>query len=238
MAHKKGMGSSDNGRDSKSKRLGVKMYGGQVARAGNIIVRQRGTKYHAGDNAYLGKDFTIHAKIDGTVKFRRGFKNRVFVNILPVGDVPETVASMPTAKKASPKAETPKKESPKKETPKKETPKKEAPKKAATAVAKEAPKAKAKPAAKAAPKAKGKKDDFKKIEGVGPKIAGLLNDAGILTFAMLAETEPDKIREILAEAGNRYKMHDPTTWPQQAGLAAADKWDELEKLQDELKGGR
>ncbi|MEZ5056384.1 MAG: 50S ribosomal protein L27 [Saprospiraceae bacterium] len=85
MAHKKRW-VFDNARDSKSKRLGVKMYGGQVAKAGNIIVRQQGTKFHAGENVYLGKDWTIHAKIDGTVKFSRGYKNRVFVNILPVGD--------------------------------------------------------------------------------------------------------------------------------------------------------
>ncbi|MCB0662914.1 MAG: 50S ribosomal protein L27 [Saprospiraceae bacterium] len=211
MAHKKGMGSSDNGRDSKSKRLGVKMYGGQVAKAGNILVRQRGTKFHAGENVYLSKDFSIHAKIDGTVNFSRGYKNRVFVNILPFGDVPETVAAMPKAPKATAKVEAP---------------------------VKEAPKAEEKPAKKAAPAANGDADDLKKIEGVGPKIASLLNDAGILTFVQLAETDPEKIKEILAEAGNRYKMHDPTTWPTQAGLAAAGNWEELEKLQDELKGGR
>ena len=79
MAHKKGVGSTDNGRDSKSKRLGVKLFGGQAAKAGNIIVRQRGTKYHAGENAYLAKDFTIHAKVDGVVSFRRR-KNNAGVN--------------------------------------------------------------------------------------------------------------------------------------------------------------
>ena len=71
MAHKKGVGSTDNGRDSKSKRLGVKLFGGQVARAGNIIVRQRGTKFHAGENVYAGRDFTLHAKVDGLVKFQK-----------------------------------------------------------------------------------------------------------------------------------------------------------------------
>lgn len=70
MAHKKGVGSSDNGRDSKSKRLGVKLFGGQVAKAGNILVRQRGTKFHAGENTYLGKDFTVHAQVAGTVAFK------------------------------------------------------------------------------------------------------------------------------------------------------------------------
>ncbi len=90
----------------------------------------------------------------------------------------------------------------------------------------------------ATPEATAKPDDLKKIEGIGPKIASLLNDAGITTFAGLAETEADKIREILLAAGSRYKMHDPTTWPAQSALAANGEWDALGTLQDELKGGR
>ena len=91
-----------------------------------------------------------------------------------------------------------------------------------------------------APKAKSsaKGDDLKKIEGIGPKIAELLVSAGIPTFALLAETEAERIKEILTEAGSRYQMHDPTTWPEQAALAAADKWDELKALQDALDGGK
>ena len=81
-------------------------------------------------------------------------------------------------------------------------------------------------------------DDLKKIEGIGPKIASILNEAGIMTFAELAGAEVDKLKEILEGAGSRYKAHDPSTWPQQAGLAAEGKWDELQKLQDELDGGR
>lgn len=81
MAHKKGVGSSDNGRDSISKRLGVKLFGGQQAIAGNIIVRQRGTKFHPGSNVGLGKDFTIYALADGVVSFKKGRKNRTFVNV-------------------------------------------------------------------------------------------------------------------------------------------------------------
>ncbi|MBK8195676.1 MAG: 50S ribosomal protein L27 [Lewinellaceae bacterium] len=76
MAHKKGVGSSDNGRDSKSKRLGVKLFGGEHAIAGNILIRQRGTKYHAGENVYMGRDHTLHAAIDGIVTFKRGRKDR------------------------------------------------------------------------------------------------------------------------------------------------------------------
>ena len=83
MAHKKGVGSSKNGRESESKRLGVKIFGGQTAVAGNIIVRQRGTKHHPGNNVYLGKDHTLHAKIDGTVKFTKKKNNRSYVSILP-----------------------------------------------------------------------------------------------------------------------------------------------------------
>jgi large subunit ribosomal protein L27 len=81
MAHKKGVGSSDNGRDSKSKRLGVKLFGGQVARAGNIIVRQRGTRFHLGENVGIGRDHTIYALIDGTISFRRGRLDRTFISV-------------------------------------------------------------------------------------------------------------------------------------------------------------
>ena len=83
MAHKKGVGSSDNGRDSHSNRLGVKLFGGQTARAGNIIIRQRGTKFHPGKNVGIGKDHTIYALVDGKVSFRKGMKNRTFVNVMP-----------------------------------------------------------------------------------------------------------------------------------------------------------
>jgi large subunit ribosomal protein L27 len=82
MAHKKGVGSSDNGRDSKSKRLGVKLFGGQTAVAGNIIIRQRGTKFHPGRNVGMGKDFTIYALTDGTVAFKTGKRDRTYVNIV------------------------------------------------------------------------------------------------------------------------------------------------------------
>ena len=83
MAHKKGVGSSKNGRESESKRLGVKIFGGQPAIAGNIIVRQRGTKHHPGENVYLGKDYTLHAKVDGIVKFTKKKDNRSYVSIEP-----------------------------------------------------------------------------------------------------------------------------------------------------------
>ncbi len=81
-------------------------------------------------------------------------------------------------------------------------------------------------------------DDLTAIEGIGPKISELLQQAGIRTFADLAASTPERIREILTAAGNRYKVHDPTTWPQQAKLAAEGKWDELKALQDQLHGGK
>jgi large subunit ribosomal protein L27 len=83
MAHKKGAGSSRNGRESESKRLGIKLYGGQIAKAGNIIVRQRGTKHRAGQNVGLGKDHTLFALIDGKVQFRRKHDNKSYVSVLP-----------------------------------------------------------------------------------------------------------------------------------------------------------
>jgi large subunit ribosomal protein L27 len=236
MAHKKGVGSTDNGRDSKSKRLGVKLYGGQAATAGNIIVRQRGTRFHPGENVYMGKDFTLHAAVDGKIIFQKKRLNRTFVSVIPEGQtevfdvIKETKVPVARALATDGGAAAPAKEAKPEKT--------EAPK--------EEPKAE-----KAAPKKKaagdkitlpsGKKitaDDLKVIEGIGPKIAQLFNDAGINTWQELADAEVDKLNAILAEAGSRYQMHDPTTWPKQAALAAAGQWEELEKYQDELKGGR
>lgn len=207
MAHKKGEGSTQNGRDSNAKRLGVKLFGGQVAVAGNIIVRQRGTKFHAGDNVYMGKDYTLHASVAGKVAYRKTRRDRTFVSVVPF-DVPETVATITKpATKPAEKVAIP----------------------VAVAVKAAAP-------AAAAPAAKN--DDLKKIEGVGPAIEKLLHAAGITTFAGMAATAPEKIKEVLVEAGSRFGFHDPSTWPQQAGLAAEGKWDELKKLQDELEGGK
>ncbi len=83
MAHKKGVGSSKNGRESESKRLGVKIFGGQAALAGNILVRQRGTQHYPGENVYMGKDHTLHAKVDGVVQFQKKRDNRSYVSVTP-----------------------------------------------------------------------------------------------------------------------------------------------------------
>ena len=83
MAHKKGVGSSKNGRESESKRLGIKVFGGQFAKAGNIIVRQRGTVHHPGENVGMGKDNTLFALVDGMVVFRRKKDNRSYISVEP-----------------------------------------------------------------------------------------------------------------------------------------------------------
>ena len=230
MAHKKGVGSTDNGRDSKSKRLGVKLFGGQHAKAGNILVRQRGTKYHPGENVYMGKDFTLHAEIEGTVTFRRRRKNRLYVNVMPNGSSNGNGAAA-VAAPAKEEAPAPKAE----------------PVKAAAAPVEEAPAAKEEaPKAKASKSEKitlpsGKKikhDDLKVIEGVGPKIATILEEGGITTWEELANAPTEKVKELLEAAGPRYRVHDPATWSKQAQLAHEGQWEELEALQDRLDGGR
>ncbi|THD75017.1 50S ribosomal protein L27 [Thalassobius vesicularis] len=89
MAHKKAGGSSRNGRDSDGRRLGVKLFGGQTAIPGNIIVRQRGTKWWPGEGVGLGKDHTIFATAEGKVTFRKGLKGRTFISVLPVAEAAE-----------------------------------------------------------------------------------------------------------------------------------------------------
>lgn len=154
MAHKKGAGSSRNGRESHSKRLGIKIFGGQPAIAGNIIVRQRGTPHNPGLNVGIGKDHTLFALIDGHVEFKKKADNRSYVSVLPFETAP--VVEAPKAKPAV-KAEKKVVEAPVEEAPK--APKAEAKKAAAPAeeAKEEAPKAKkaAAPKAKKADKEEG-----------------------------------------------------------------------------------
>ena len=89
MAHKKAGGSSRNGRDSAGRRLGVKKYGGELVIGGNILVRQRGTKFYPGTNVGMGKDHTIFATAEGNVKFHKGLKGRTFISVLPVAEAAE-----------------------------------------------------------------------------------------------------------------------------------------------------
>jgi large subunit ribosomal protein L27 len=147
MAHKKGAGSSKNGRESHSKRLGVKLFGGQAIIAGNIIVRQRGTAHNPGLNVGIGKDHTLFALADGVVKFQKGFKGRSFVHVLPISAdaAPADAPAKAPAKKAAP---APVAEAAAEAAPVAEAPAKKAPAKKADAPAAEK-KAPAKKAAKA-----------------------------------------------------------------------------------------
>jgi large subunit ribosomal protein L27 len=268
MAHKKGVGSTKNGRDSESKRLGVKIYGGQLARAGNILVRQRGTRFHPGQGVGIGKDHTIFATVDGTVVFRRKRNNRTFISVLPAGS--DMAELKPSAKKAAGKAAKPKQVE-KAEAPvaeeaadiveaaeeaavldappagELEDVQKEAAEETVAEASEELTEEAVAEAVEETPEvvkeaveeaAEVKADDLRKIEGIGPKIAEILTNNGIATFEAMAGKTPDEIREVLLTAGKRYASHNPDTWPLQAEMAAAGNWDELKELQDKLKGGR
>ncbi len=244
MAHKKGVGSSDNGRDSRPKYLGVKMFGGEHAIAGNIIVRQRGTRFHPGLNVGIGKDHTLYALIEGTVAFKKSRRDRTFVNILPlVTEVQETVAEMPKepAKKAAPVKKTvtvaaPEvvNEAPVVEAAAIEDIASDTTETASETLIEEVVETTTTPVAES----NEAEDNLKVVEGIGPKIETLLKEGGIRTFRQLADASPESIKEILSAAGARYAVHDPATWPRQAEFAADGKWDELEKWQDEMSGGK
>ncbi len=184
MAHKKGVGSSKNGRESESKRLGVKIYGGQYAKAGNILVRQRGTQHNPGENVGIGKDHTLFALIEGTVMFKKKRKNRSYVSIEPIVNGDAAVAEAPAAAtKAEP----------------------------AKSVKIEAKTEKKSPESDVA-----EADDLKKIEGIGPKLEEVFNEAGINTYADLASASLEKLNKILEDAGSRYASKDPAPWIEQA----------------------
>ncbi len=245
MAHKKGVGSTDNGRDSKSKRLGVKLFGGETALAGNVLVRQRGTKFHPGRNVYMGKDFTLHAQIDGKVSFVKRRLNRTFVEVLPFEDQILVEEKEPEIKIDPQPTEPEVKEDPVVTEPEDKKEPEVEPTEPTTTEPKDKKDSEVEPKPPVKPKTitlpsgkKVKENDLKLVEGVGPKIAGLLEAAAIKTWADLAAASIDTLKGILDEAGSRYQMHNPSTWPQQAQLASEGKWEELETLQDELKGGR
>ncbi len=212
MAHKKGQGSTRNGRDSNPKYLGVKSADGQTIHAGTIIVRQRGTKIKPGKNVGVGRDHTLFALENGIVRFERAFGGGKKASVYAPENDPKSTGET--------KASAPKNE------------KKAKPKKAA------APKAAPKAEKPAPAKADNKPDDLKKIEGVGPKIAEHLTNAGFATFEAVSNATVEQLQEVLTNAGPRYRMHNPGTWPAQAKLAFEGKWDELKKWQDELDGGK
>ena len=281
MAHKKGVGSTDNGRDSHSKRLGVKLFGGQAARAGNIIIRQRGTKYHPGENVYMGKDFTLHAKVDGKVTFRKSRLNRMYVSIDPTSSEADQAQQQAAGSQVQRKSEQqPVATATATNTGDESTNDntsvevdatlagttnegpvhlEDAPEmpdvapgitdEAELAVANNPDQADAlntagvtgsdMPESVVLPA--GRKielNDLTVIEGVGPAIAGLLSASGINSWQALADADDDFIQGILDDAGPNYSVHNPATWKQQAALAADGNWDELQQLQDSLRGGK
>lgn len=244
MAHKKGVGSTDNGRDSKSKRLGVKLFGGQKAVAGNILVRQRGTKYHPGENVYMGRDHTLHAAIDGIVEFRRSKHDRSFVSVVPVPEVAETVAKSPIVKVPTRVKQA---AAPAEKTAPVAVAEEPVAEVVAAPVVEEAPVAetaapevteKAAAPKKAAAKKGPKPDDLKIVEGIGPKIEQLLKEGGIANWEELAAAPVERLKEILEAAGSRYQIHDPSSWPAQAKFAAEGRWEDLKDYQEMLIGGR
>ncbi len=186
MAHKKGQGSSRNGRESESKRLGVKIYGGQTAIPGNIIVRQRGTSFHPGENVGMGKDHTIFAKIEGVVTFVTKKKNRKYISVLPldamVEEKPKAKAKKTETKAAAVKTEKPAKEEV----------------------------ADAKPKKAAAKKSTKKGDDLKKINGIGPAFEKRLNAMGIFTYADMAAITVESAEKLEEKHGDA--MTSPEEW--------------------------
>jgi large subunit ribosomal protein L27 len=229
MAHKKGAGSSDNGRDSLSKRLGVKLYGGQYAIAGNIIVRQRGQRFHAGDNVYMGKDHTLHAGVAGLVTFKKGKNDRTFVAISP-SEHPNKDKAVNGFRKAGASAPVKLISRDMKE----EVPVVSAADMLPLVQNPAIPVVEA--ATPVAVPIAG--DNLKIVEGIGPKIEQLLKAAGIRTWADLAHTTPTEIKAILTKAGSQYNMSNPGTWPKQADMAAKGQWEALEVWQKELLGGK
>lgn len=239
MAHKKAGGSSRNGRDSESKRLGVKRYGGELVTAGNIIVRQRGTKFHPGTNMGLGRDHTLFALSDGYVKFHVGQRGRSLVSI--IDENPNTpassnkkigaptasakaaaavaVASAAVSKKAAPKAEK-KAEAPKAEK-QAAAPKAEAkPKKAAAPKQEEAASGAGTKPKNLMAKAPADADDLKKIKGVGPKSADALNALGIYKYEQLAAFSAADVEWLSGEIGFSVEKIERDGWIAMAGELA------------------
>ncbi len=202
MAHKKGQGSSRNGRESESKRLGVKLFGGEFAIPGNIIVRQRGTKFHPGLGVGIGKDHTIFAKEAGVVNFTVKRGNRRYISVLPIDEktVTKELKDKKTAKKEVEKPLTASKLKVKKESSKEvleDSKTKEIPKKAAST------------------KKPKKGDDLKKIDGVGPAFEKRLNALGIFTYADLVNLTETKIEE-LEQQDSMTSLEEWKNWMKQA----------------------
>ncbi|MCC6612795.1 MAG: 50S ribosomal protein L27 [Anaerolineae bacterium] len=241
MAHKKGGGSSRNGRDSNSQRLGVKRYGGEHVISGNIIIRQRGTKFHPGENVMMGRDHTIYAVAEGYVVFEKPHHGKRHISVYP-----ELTTVTPAAPKAEPVAiaDVTKAKTPKAKPAKEEPVEEKKPAKAKAEVEAAAPAPAAEEEAAPAPKTRAKKakasdtDDLKRIEGIGPKVEKTLNAAGITTFAQVAELSADELYQIVKVEGKVNIVGDAATWPKQAKMLAEGDEEGLKAYQDHLVGGR
>lgn len=202
MAHKKAGGSSRNGRDSEGRRLGVKKYGGEVVIPGNIIVRQRGTKFHPGKNVGMGKDHTLFALTDGNVKFHVGRAGRSFVSVLPngqlsveSGDAPKSAANATKAKSAAPAEKAPAKAAPK----------------AAEKFETDAP-----APANLMSEAPAEIDDLKQVNGIGPKFEKMLNGFGIYKFEQLAAFTASDVEWLSGQLGSFPDRITRKQWVEQA----------------------
>ncbi len=235
MAHKKGGGSSRNGRDSNSQRLGVKRYGGQYVIPGNIIIRQRGTKFHPGENVMMGKDHTIYAVAEGFVVFEKPYRGRRHISVYPEltpverNGEPKRLEPMAAAELTKLKPSKTRQEAPTAEAeaapPIPVTAEVEAvpaPKKAKTAIAKKASK---------------EGDDLTMIEGIGPKMAAALIAAGIDTFAKVADATEETLRATIQQAGMNFAPSIPT-WPKQARFLVDGDMDGFKAYIDSLTAGR
>ena len=222
MAHKKGGGSSRNGRDSNSQRLGVKRYGGQLVIPGNILVKQRGTKFYAGENVMMGRDHTLFATAEGYVVFEKPYRGKRYISVYPAltpvengngaahKPEPMSVAELTKIAAKAPKAKV-EEAAPVKEEPAPETPRRT--------------------------KKADKGDDLTIVEGIGPKMASALAAAGIDTFVKLSQASEAEIQSAIEAAGLRFAPSVPT-WAKQAKFAADGDFDGLKAYQDTLTGGR
>ncbi len=197
MAHKKGAGSSRNGRESHSKRLGVKIYGGQLAIAGNIIIRQRGTTHHPSEGVGMGRDHTLFALQDGIVYFTKKRKNRSYVSVLSPDKYNSITGQNLAIVEVGGEVEQAVEKTPEKKTPEKKAPKEVKKEKAQADLSTE-------------------KDNLKVIEGLGPAYEKKLNAAGITSFAQLSALTAEDLVKLETEAGIKAAKVEKDNWIGQA----------------------
>ncbi len=190
MAHKKGMGSTKNGRDSESKRLGVKAFGGEFVQPGSIIMRQRGTKFHPGNGVGMGKDHTIYSKVEGRVVFKKRRNGRSFISVLPEGvttSQPSPSSSTSTSKKSAKKQPQQTETSQQEEAAQQQQKEDKAEAQATASASAEQGDAKDQLINLIGEASEDDKDDLKEISGVGPSIEEKLNAVGIYKYSQLAK---------------------------------------------------